>query len=415
MRFFERVHDRSIRVIYLTILLLGISYGLAISLIAVWLKERGYDKDAIGDLAIFFALGIVVMAVPSGWAIRRFGGRAVLVVGLLGFSAAVGLFPFADTYAGLATLRFLDGAFSVAVWVASETVLLSRAPRGDKAYFTSLYAIALSAGYVIGPVISWAIVAVASKTASFFGAGILAIVTAGVVIVFLDSKAARTGGEPDVPLARGTPRDEPPAPAPAQLGAGAVLWRIKMSCLATFSYGYFQASVVLFLPLYLKEQGLTEQQTIIMPAFFAAGMLVFCNLAARWGDRVGHLRVMRTLGAIGVVTIIGFLFVQNVVLVFATVFVAGAALASVSPVSLALQGLVVHERDLPQAGGLYNAAYALGMLIGPPIAGRLYERVDGQAMLLHFAALWTVFVILTLVFRRDDPRHATPRPIASPR
>lgn len=405
MRFFERVHDRSIRVIYLTILLLGIAYGLAVSLIAVFLEERGYEEHAIGDLAIFFASGIMLMAIPSGWAIRRFGGRAVLVVGLLGFALAVGLFPFAESYAGLAALRFFDGAFSVAVWVASETVLLSRAPREDKAYFTSLYAIALSAGYVLGPVISWAIVTVATKTASFVGAGVLAIITAAVVALFLDPSAARAGGEADA--GQELMSAEPARDDAARLTAGAVFWRIKMSCLATFSYGYFQASVVLFLPLYLKGQGLTERQTIIMPAFFAAGMLLFCNLAARWGDRVGHLRVMRTLGVIGVITIVCFLFVQNVVLVYATVFVAGAALASVSPVSLALQGLAVPARDLSQAGGLYNAAYALGMLAGPPIAGRLFERVSGHAMLLHFAALWTLFVVLTIVFWRDDPRHRT--------
>ena len=49
---------------------------------------------------------------------------------------------------------------------------------------------------------------------------------------------------------------------------GAIFLRIKTSCLATFSYGYFQASVLLFLPLYLIEKkGITKEQTILITAF----------------------------------------------------------------------------------------------------------------------------------------------------
>ena len=94
------------------------------------------------------------------------------------------------------------------------------------------------------------------------------------------------------------------------------------------------------------------------------------------------------------------------VIVYAVGFVAGASLASVSPVSLALQGLVIPEHELSRAGGLYNASYAVGMLVGPPIAGALFTKLGGPAMITHFAVLWALFVALTIVFRRDDPRVA---------
>ena len=46
---------------------------------------------------------------------------------------------------------------------------------------------------------------------------------------------------------------------------GAIVWRIKTSCFATFAYGYFQASVVLFLPLYLRDvKHVTEQQVLLV-------------------------------------------------------------------------------------------------------------------------------------------------------
>jgi MFS family permease len=390
------IDDPAIRVVYWTILGLGTSYGLAISLVSVFLEQRGVPPSRIGDLAIFFALGLVLMAMPSGYLIRRLGTKPLLVGSLLGYAAAVALFPAVDSFAGFAVLRFFDGAFSVCVWVSSETVLLARAPRAEKAWYMSFYAIALALGYVLGPAISAVVVLVASKAASFVAAGALAALTAAFVALRLDRRQAnQTSDEGDSTAA---------ARAESSLSLGTIAWRIKMCALATFSYGYFQASLVLFLPLYLQSRGHTETNIILTPAFFAAGMLLFANQAAKLGDRYGHLLLMRILGSIGVLAIVGFLFVETVALVFASAFVAGASLASVSPVSLALQGAVIPERDLSRAGGLYNAAYAGGMLVGPKITGELFRGVGGQGMLLHFAAIWTGFVVLTVVFRKDDPR-----------
>ena len=59
--------------------------------------------------------------------------------------------------------------------------------------------------------------------------------------------------------------------------------------LRPFAYGYFQASAVLFLPLYpMQQKHVAEEQTILVPAFFAGGMPLFSNVAGRSG-RFGHL------------------------------------------------------------------------------------------------------------------------------
>ncbi len=396
----ERIRDPNIRVIYATILSLGVAYGLAISLIGTYLEKRGFSKEQIGSLAIWFAGGIVTLSLPVGALVRRFSGKRVLVASLFGYALTVAAFPFMPGYTSIGALRFLDGAFSVGVWVASETILLSRAPPEDKAYATSLYAISLALGYVIGPLLSRVIAPSFGTTAAFLAAGVISAVTSLFVTARLahDGPATSAHDDPSVP------GDAAPSGGEA-LSTGAIFARIKTSCLATFSYGYFQASVVLFLPLFLKEsKGLTEDDTIIVPAFFAAGMLLFANVAARVGDRVGHLLVMRSLGVIGTLTIVGFLVVTHHVLVFLLVFLAGASLASVSPVSLALQGSVVQPRDLSRAGGLYNASYALGMLLGPPITSQIYGKVSGDAMVKHFAVLWAIFVVFTILYRKDDPR-----------
>ncbi len=93
----------------------------------------------------------------------------------------------------------------------------------------------------------------------------------------------------------------------------------------------------------MKSKGVTKEQTILIPAFFAAGMLLFSNYAGRLGDRRGHLGVMRVLATIGLSMILAFVLLDSYAWMCLAVFVAGASLASISPVSLALQGVISSE------------------------------------------------------------------------
>ena len=406
----RRIADRNIWVIYATIVLLGIAYGTSIAVLAVHLDAHGIPKLAMGGLAAAFALGIVAFSIPAGSVVQRFGAKRTLAVALGGYAVCVTSFPFLSTLLGLSVARFFDGAFSVFIWVAAETALLSRSDRGNKGLVMSLYAISLALGYVVGPLLASLVVGLSGTGATFLVAGGLAVVAVFVVLFALDPDAGES--------AHGTGEHAPevaigPDDAAASTAEGApstaftIFWRTKTSCFATFSYGYFQASVVLFLPLYLiGSKNVPAGRTILVTAFFAAGMLVMSSWAGRLGDRHGHLLVMRVLATVGGIMVASFVLLPSFPLMCAAVFVAGATLASISPVSLALQGVVTPKAELGRANAFYNAAYAAGMLVGPPVSGLLFTRYGGAAMLFHLAALWAGFVALTLLFAADDPRHA---------
>jgi MFS family permease len=388
----RRIPDRNIWLIYATILLVGLGYGSTTSLLSIFLDGRGLSKPRIAFLATAFALGIVSNAIPVGALIRRLSARRVLVGAILGYAVAVTAFPFLESYPALCAARFADGACSVGVWVSCETILLSRADAGNKAFVTSLYAIALALGYVLGPLIAAGVVAFLPMQATFVIAGVIAAGASVMVLARLD------GDVRHAPDAAATSSGAPGA------SAGTVFWRIKTSCLATFSYGYFQASVLLFLPLYLIERkGITRPETILITAFFAAGMLGFSSTAGRLGDRHGHLLLMRILAVVGATMIAGFIFLDSYPLMCAAVVVAGATLASISPVSLALSGVVTPHADLSRANAVYNVCYATGMLLGPLVSGAIYAASGGVAMLAHLLGLWAAFVIVTVVFAGDDP------------
>jgi hypothetical protein len=62
--------------------------------------------------------------------------------------------------------------------------------------------------------------------------------------------------------------------------------------------------------------------------------------------------------------------------------------------------------EYSRATAIYNAFYAAGMLLGPPISSRVFLAYGGAAMLFHLAALWAVFVVFSVFFYRDDPAVA---------
>jgi MFS family permease len=354
----------------------------------------------MGWLASVFALGIVSLSLPSGWVNRKLTPKRTLVGCLVGYSICVLVFPALSAFTGVAIARFFDGAFSVGVWVSCETILLFHANRTHKAFVMSLYAMALAGGYVVGPIVSHFVVPRTSTNVAFYAAAGLALLASIIAAVGLPLEQISEEGTTPTSTSTSTPTSEEKTPGLE------ILKSIRNSCFATFAYGYFQASVVIFLPVFLIEnKGIKEEKTIYITAFFAAGMLLFSNPAGRVGDRVGHLLVMRTLAAIGTVMVASFVLIDRFEIMCAAVFVAGATLASISPVSLALQGVVTEPRNLSRANAFYNAFYAFGMLIGPPTSGLLFTRWGGPVTLYHLTALFAALVLFTWVFAADDPAY----------
>jgi MFS family permease len=397
--------DSNVRLLYRATFLFGLACGISIALTSLHLDASGYTKQNIGSLAVWFASGIVLMSLPAGALIRRFSAKRTLLACMAGYSICVAAFPFLPSYASIAFVRFFDGASSVGIWVASETILLSRTKNEHKAYFTSLYAIWLASGYVLGAVVADRITAAMPMRFGFVVSGVVALAAAALLAARLERDAPEQPSSPS-PAARVSAEGEG-APADAPAPSLAILWRIKTSCFATYAYGYFQASVVLFLPLYLIEsKGIARERTIILPGLFSLGMLLFSNPAGRVADRIGHLLVMRALGAVGTLMILGFVFLDSYVLMCAAVFVAGSTLASMSPVSLALQGVVTEKQNYTRSNAIYNVFYASGMLMGPPLSSAIFSAYGGKAMLYHLAALYAAFLVFSVVFMKDDPAVA---------
>src|SRR6185503_8694840 len=106
----QPIRDRNIWLIYGAIFLLGLAYGISISIVGIFLKAQGYSKPDIGSLAVAFAAGICALALSMGALIRRFSARATLIASLGGYAVVVMVFSFLPNFPSIVVVRFLDGA-----------------------------------------------------------------------------------------------------------------------------------------------------------------------------------------------------------------------------------------------------------------------------------------------------------------
>ena len=384
--------------------LFGIACGVSLALTPLLLSDD-FDKPSLGWLAVANALGIVVMSLPAGFLAKRVSPSKALVVYLMAYACFDAALPFVHGAMTISVVRFFDGACSVGVWVSSETLLLGHTHKGDKANLTSQYAIWLASGYVGGSIVARLMAYLHHpRSDAYLASGAIAVLAA-IYVALTVRTPAKIAPESATELTHAADAERLVI-SEAPMSAAAILKRIRCSCFATFVYGYFQAGVVLFLPLYLVERkGIEADKTTLIPGIFCFGMLIMSNPMGRLADRHGHLLVMRILAAIGIVFILGFIFLDDWRAMYAAVFCAGGTLAAMSPVSLALQGVVTPPREYARGNSLYNLLYASGILLGPPISGALFSAYGGGTMLAHLAALWGAFIVFSLIYAADDPAY----------
>jgi predicted MFS family arabinose efflux permease len=399
------LRDPNIRTAYVVCGMTGTAYGMVTAVVAVYLnKSRGIDELTIGELAMFFSFGIAAFSVPMGMLIKKLSPRTMLAVALLVYAAATAIFPFLLSFAGLATARGIDGAFSVGVWVSLETVLLMRTSTAHRGLITSLYTISMATGYGLGAVFGWAVMLLYPIQMVFVAAGLFASLAALIAYVFLDREIHPIAGSDHGHELAHADEARPAAPEAARPPILSLYWKIKTACIPTFCYGYFQASLVLFLPLFLIEsRHVPKEDTSLLVASFSIGMAASVVFVGRLGDRFGHLKTVRSLVALGVVLTASLVYLPTFGLIAVAVLLAGASLAPIWPMSLALQSLIVDPRDYSRSNALLNGSYGLGTLAGPVMSGYLFKHYGGETMFLHIAVLWALALLGTLAFRRDDP------------
>lgn len=355
----------------MTNIILGVSLGLMLPAIVRDLTMTPVEQGLLGSS---IRIGSAVLGIPAAWWLSRYRPYWVLAVGLVLSTASLFVQASAPTYEWLLAGRTLFGISILAIWT-SRTLLYRQ--------WFALSEIAMvngAATFTIG-IVEWA-AATFTPLAIDIAGGWRNVVSAigfyalAVTVAWL--LLGRERAAADLPLAEGQPQ----RPAILSVFRYRQVWLVFLGVLGgPASWWAFNT----FWPAYMLATYGTDLTTSgfvfgLTSLGMAPGSLLFGWLASKYGVERAIMRLCAVVMVFGSLAMVA---TDNIVLLV----LAGSAVGlswGFTPItaSVPYQLPGVQTREVAIVASVIGAAYSLGGVIGPLVAGTLLEMTGSSFVTL---------------------------------
>ena len=369
--------------IWTTVALDLVGFGIIVPILGRYAERFGASGFTVGLLFASYSLAQLVCAPLLGRLSDRIGRKPVIVISLIGTALGSFITGAAGALWVLFLGRIVDGASGGSLSVAQAAVA-DIAPEEQRPGLLGMLGAAFGIGFVLGPAIG-GLAALGGPHVPFYIAGVLASINAIAAIIRLP--------ETRRPEAHVGPRG-PRTPLSPILRHLAVIGFITV-----IAFTAFEATFSLFGD---RRFGLTEASSAAV--FLGVGLVLVAvqgGLYGRLVDRYGLHRLF-TLGLGMLVVGLAMMSVAFVwpVLIIALLFLAvGQGCASPSITSLVTQHAPSERRG--EALGFQQSAYGVARVLGPPVAGAMFDRIGIWSPYVAGSVLCGVAMVLAVVWAVD--------------
>lgn len=364
----------------------GVSYNLI---------ELGHGGVWIGVATALFALPPLILAIPSGRMVDRWGEQASLVCGSAAFVAAAALaVGWGHTLLGLLLSMMLLGLGVLGSVIGEQAWVMRRAPAGRLDSAFGIYTFATAVGQLIGPLL----LLIPSGTSVKPGFETIAWSTMAAAIVCLALSAA----------IRSVPRPAPLSDATDRLPLWFAATRMLRSpgvpaALLTSSFVLTSLDIVLaYVPLLATERGLgPEAVTCILMLRGAGTMLSRATLGATT-RRYGRRTVIVTGTALAAACLVALAAPLPVWTMLIAALVFGAAAGTAQPLTMSWMTLAT----APEDRGLSASMRIVGNRTGQtflPLALAGAAALGGAGLVLAASG---ITLVVSAVLARAAPDDA---------
>lgn len=400
----ERFITKPLLVIFLTILIDLIGFGIVIPLLPFYAARFDASPFDVGILVAVYSLMQFVFSPVLGSLSDKYGRRPILLLSIAGSAVGYLTIGLAGSLAVVFLGRILGGVTAGNLSTA-QAYIADVTSRENRAKGMGLFGMAFGFGFILGPALAAILGQIDEQTPFFFAAG-LAVVNTFLIFKFLPETV--TGKQEAPPRSLNRFKEIFSAmkePRLAVINLQYFLLIVAFSMMTTafpyftqFNYGY---SVV--------ETGYLLAYVGLI-AIVMQGM-IFGRLANRFGESrlilAGCVTLVMSLAAVPYVTnesvgLLGLLLGTGF-------FAAGNSLASPSLTSLASKS--ASDADQGKTMGVMQSGASLARVVGPAICGFLLNnranQVDAVTIRQNFwtaAAIMLVAGIVSLYFHfRFEP------------
>jgi predicted MFS family arabinose efflux permease len=366
---------RDIRLFYLVTVAYWCSLYFYVPILGPYVEHLGGSLQMVGLVIGSYGVSQLVLRIPLGVFSDTIQKRRIFINGglLLALISAVvmGLAPSP----GLVLLgRALSGA-GAATWVIFTVLFSSYFPPQEAPKAMGVIMFCTTMGQMIATTTGGFLADAFGWQAPFFLAGLVAL--GGLLF--------------SMGIEEGVPQQKR---EPLQMGELLQVGRDRQLLLVSFLGVLYQgltyASIYGFNPMYAVSIGATKSQLSLLalastvPAAFAS--LKSGDLTARFGER----RVLLTSFGLFTLFTVVIPFVTELPMFYFTQAIANLGRGCIFPILLSLAIIDVPDEKRATAMGFFQSIYALGMFLGPVLAGFIGEHLSLKSSFISIGLLGVV-------------------------
>lgn len=373
--------------------------GLIIPIMPEYLATFGVAGQALGFMIAIFSLAQFIFSPFAGELSDKHGRKKIIVVGLIIFGLSQLAFGLSTELWMLYLARFFAGfgsAFIVPPMMAFVADITSLENRGRG---MGLLGASMSLGFMIGPGIGGFLSKISLEFPFYFATG--AALFAALLSIFILPNPK--------PVTAEKPADRKRENLFQQLKRSTKTpYFIVLIVMFVFSFGLanFQSTIALYVD---HKYGYTPLQiAILITVGGFVGVIVQTFVINPLFRRYGEMRVILVNLVIAAFSIFGILFVNQFwsILLVATIFSTATSLLRPA-VNTLISKLAGEEQGF--AAGMMNAYMSLGNMIGPALAGIIFDINIIFPYILGMLILLICFAIAAMWAKRNQQLLAETR------
>lgn len=349
-------------VLSFTLLVVMLGYGMVMPVMPFYIEMLGAGGQELGWLVSSYSLMQLICAPLWGTLSDRIGRKPVIAIGVLGYALTMFLFGLATKFWMLFLARTLSGILSSATMPTSMAYISDNAPENKRSSGMGQLGAATGIGIIIGPLMGGLLSTRSLSLPFFIGSAIAGLAFLLVLILLPESKQT-----PRI----SSKRTKTTNTAIRQTIFSSIGMLLLLIFIMSFGLANFQGIIGLYaIDKYNSTTGQVGTLWTIIGAVLILGQGALVGFLTKHIGELTLIKIGMVAGALGFVMIalsenfitlilaVGFL-VLNLALI------APALNAYISRFAGEYQGIVM---------GLNSAAASLGRVIGPLLAGFLFDQ-----------------------------------------
>ena len=378
--------------LWTTVALDLVGFGIIVPILGRYAERFGANGFEVGLLFASYSLAQLLFAPVLGAWSDRIGRKPVIVISLIGTCLGSLVTGIAGSLWLLFAGRIIDGASGGSLSVAQAAVADISTP-ADRPRLVGMMGAAFGVGFVLGPAIG-GLSSLGGPHVPFFVAAALAGGNAIAAMVRL----------PETHRASAVAADAPPRRRLAMPSSAVLRHLAIVGFISTLAFTAFESTFSLFGH---DRFGFTEGSAAAV--FLGVGLVLVAMQGGAYAQLVARYGVGTVFRTALVVTAAGLFCLAAattwpVLIVALFLLSVGQGCASPSITTIVSERAGAHERGA--AMGFQQSAYAVARVVGPPVAGLMFDHVGVPSPSIAGGVLFALaaaLVVLWGLHRLDAP------------